>query len=171
MFDALAHPTRRDILRYLRTRDYVRAGALGEALGVVPSTLSGHLRVLRDAGLVESRRRGTEIQYRVQLTLLDEAILLLQGLRSGVGEDEPGPTSGCAADGKPTAPAVDVTLSGPSGAARASVGASPDASSADLPADPASTATAATSAPTGPLEAQSLVDADPGEATSTQGER
>lgn len=81
MFEALAHPTRRDILRYLRSRDYVRAGDVGEALDVVPSTLSGHLRTLREAGLVETRRRGTEIQYRVQMTVLDEAILLLQGLR------------------------------------------------------------------------------------------
>lgn len=81
MFEALAHPTRRDILRYLRSRDYVRAGDVGEALRIVPSTLSGHLRTLREAGLVETRRRGTEIQYRVQMTVLDEAILLLQGLR------------------------------------------------------------------------------------------
>ncbi len=104
VFDALAHPTRREILRYLRTRDYVRAGALGDALGVVPSTLSGHLRVLRDAGLVESRRRGTEIQYRVQLTLLDEAILLLQGLRSGT-HDPAGPAADAApTDAAPTAP-------------------------------------------------------------------
>lgn len=103
MFDALAHPTRREVLRYLRTRDYVRAGALGDALGVVPSTLSGHLRVLRDAGLVESRRRGTEIQYRVQLTLLDEAILLLQGLRSGTGDDEQSRASARADDDGPGA--------------------------------------------------------------------
>ncbi|WP_163275640.1 ArsR/SmtB family transcription factor [Cellulomonas iranensis] len=110
VFDALAHPTRREILRYLRTRDYVRAGALGEALGVVPSTLSGHLRVLRDAGLVESRRRGTEIQYRVQLTLLDEAILLLQGLRSGTGDDEQSRTPGRTDDDGPGAPAPGAQL-------------------------------------------------------------
>ncbi len=130
MFDALAHPTRREILRYLRTRDYVRAGALGEALGVVPSTLSGHLRVLRDAGLVESRRRSTEIQYRVQLTLLDEAILLLQGLRSGTGDDEQSRTPGRTDDDGPGAPA-----------------------------------------PGAQLAEQPPVDAGPGEATTTQGER
>ncbi|WP_222928268.1 ArsR/SmtB family transcription factor [Cellulomonas telluris] len=81
VFAALAHRSRRDILRHLRARDFVRAGDIGDALGIGPSTLSGHLRMLRAAGLVETRRRGTEIQYRLQMTVLDEAILLLHGLR------------------------------------------------------------------------------------------
>ncbi len=69
------------MLRYLRDKDYVRAGDIGEALGIGPSTLSGHLKVLRQAGLVEARRRGTEIQYRLQMSLLDEAIAALAELR------------------------------------------------------------------------------------------
>ena len=62
LFSALAHGGRREVLRYLRDKDYVRAGDIGEALGIGPSTLSGHLKVLRQAGLVEARRRGTEIR-------------------------------------------------------------------------------------------------------------
>lgn len=82
VFTALAHQSRRSILRHLRGRDFVRAGDIGAALGIGPSTLSGHLRSLRAAGLVESRRRGTEIQYRAQMSVVDEVILLLRGLRS-----------------------------------------------------------------------------------------
>ncbi|MEU6075972.1 metalloregulator ArsR/SmtB family transcription factor [Micromonospora sp. NPDC047074] len=81
IFAALAHGGRRDILRFLRDRDFVRAGDIGEALSISPSTLSGHLKVLRQAGLVESRRRGTEIQYRLRMSLVDEAILALSSLR------------------------------------------------------------------------------------------
>ncbi|MGI5187609.1 ArsR/SmtB family transcription factor [Promicromonospora sp. CA-289599] len=81
LFSALAHGARREILRYLRDKDYVRAGDIGAALGIGPSTLSGHLKVLRQAGLVETRRRGTEVQYRLQMSLLDEAIVALAELR------------------------------------------------------------------------------------------
>lgn len=81
LFSALAHGARREILRYLRDKDYVRAGDIGAALGIAPSTLSGHLKVLRQAGLVETRRRATEVQYRLQMSLLDEAIVALAELR------------------------------------------------------------------------------------------
>ena len=93
VFAALSHHSRRDILRHLRGRDFVRAGDIGAALGIGPSTLSGHLRSLRDAGLVESRRRGTEIQYRAQMSVVDEVILLLRGLRSGGGPEEHDPAT------------------------------------------------------------------------------
>jgi ArsR family transcriptional regulator len=89
LFAALAHEGRRDVLRFLRDRDYVRAGDIGTALAIGPSTLSGHLKVLRQAGLVESRRRGTEIQYRLRMSLVDEAILALMALRREQGA--PGP--------------------------------------------------------------------------------
>lgn len=89
VFAALAHVTRRDILRHLGGRDFVRAGDIAEALTIAPSTLSGHLKVLRHAGLVETRRRGTEVQYRLQMSLLDELILMLHRLRS---TGDPGPT-------------------------------------------------------------------------------
>lgn len=81
LFSALAHGARREILRFLRDKDYVRAGDIGAALGIGPSTLSGHLKVLRQAGLVETRRRATEVQYRLQMSLLDEAIVALAELR------------------------------------------------------------------------------------------
>ena len=92
LFFALAHGVRREILRYLRDKDYIRAGDIGTALDVGPSTLSGHLKVLRQAGLVETRRRATEVQYRLQMSLVDEAILALAELRRpgapGAGEGE-----------------------------------------------------------------------------------
>lgn len=80
VFTALGHPTRRAVLAYLRDRDYVKVGEIADAVGVSGSTLSGHLRTLREVELVDTRRCGTEIQYRVNLTLIDEAMLLLASL-------------------------------------------------------------------------------------------
>jgi DNA-binding transcriptional ArsR family regulator len=106
LFSALAHGARREILRYLRDKDYVRAGDIGVALGIGPSTLSGHLKVLRQAGLVEARRRATEVQYRLQMSLLDEAIVALAELRR--------PQSARAEDGlaSEATPASETTESG-----------------------------------------------------------
>jgi len=87
VFDALAHSSRRRILHYLRDKDYVRAGDIAAALQIGHSTLSGHLKALRLAELVVARRAGTEIQYRANLTVLDELIVMLSGLR-GPGRSE-----------------------------------------------------------------------------------
>ena len=101
VFDALAHSNRRRILLYLRDKDFVRAGDIGAALQIGASTLSGHLKALRLAELVVSRRVGTEIRYRANLTVLDELIVMLSGLRGAGPSDEetaPPPTEG-ATDG------------------------------------------------------------------------
>lgn len=89
----MGHPTRRAILAHLRSRDYVRVADIAAVVGVSGSTLSGHLRTLRDAELVVSRRQGTEIHYRVNLTAIDEAILLLTTLRAAPMSNQ-SPTSG-----------------------------------------------------------------------------
>lgn len=81
VFAALGHATRRAILTFLRDKDFVKVATISEAVGVTGSTLSGHLKTLREAELLESRRQGTEIQYRVNLTVIDEAILVLASLR------------------------------------------------------------------------------------------
>jgi DNA-binding transcriptional ArsR family regulator len=38
---------------------------LQEALGIAPNLLSYHLRILREAGLVEATRRGRWVDYRL----------------------------------------------------------------------------------------------------------
>lgn len=89
VFSALAHPTRRAVLAFLRDRDFVKVADIAAAVGVGGSTLSGHLRALRDADLVGTRRRGAEIQYRVNLTVLDEAMLLLASLGGSLQKRQP----------------------------------------------------------------------------------
>ena len=103
---ALGHPTRRAVLAYLRDRDYVKVGDIAEAVGVAGSTLSGHLRVLREADLVVSRQRGTQVQYRINLTVIDEAMLLLASLGGALRKPRPGAANaGTPAPASPGPPA------------------------------------------------------------------
>jgi DNA-binding transcriptional ArsR family regulator len=53
-FAALSDPTRRAMVELLG-RDEHRAGALAEALALAPPAVSKHLRILKEAGLVEER--------------------------------------------------------------------------------------------------------------------
>jgi DNA-binding transcriptional ArsR family regulator len=66
-FTAVADPTRRSMLERLAPRGVERtAGELGDGLGLGQSTLSQHLRVLREAGLVEVRDEGRCRIYRLR---------------------------------------------------------------------------------------------------------
>jgi DNA-binding transcriptional ArsR family regulator len=74
VFDVLAEPNRRRILDLLLVEDRP-VGDLVDALAVSQPAVSKHLRVLRDAGLVESRTDAQRRIYRVRtdpLQALDE---------------------------------------------------------------------------------------------------
>jgi DNA-binding transcriptional ArsR family regulator len=63
-FAALADPTRRDIFERLAKRSQ-SVGDLAAHLPVTRPAVSQHLKVLRDAGLVDVRREGTRNVYVV----------------------------------------------------------------------------------------------------------
>jgi DNA-binding transcriptional ArsR family regulator len=60
VFKALADPTRRDLLDALREQDGQTLSALEERLPMTRFGVMKHLRVLEDAGLLTTRRRGRE---------------------------------------------------------------------------------------------------------------
>ena len=62
-FNAIAEPRRRDILDYLAPRERP-VGDIVIALGLAQPSVSKHLRVLRDVGLVDVRRDGRQVFYR-----------------------------------------------------------------------------------------------------------
>jgi ArsR family transcriptional regulator, arsenate/arsenite/antimonite-responsive transcriptional repressor len=74
-FKALADPTRVAIINSLSAADEVCVCNLTEAFDLSQPTISHHLKVLREAGLVESTRRGTWAYYR----LVPESISALRG--------------------------------------------------------------------------------------------
>ncbi len=63
VFNAIAEPRRRDILVFL-ARDDRPVSDIVDALGMEQPSVSKHLRVLRDVGLVHVRREGRHMLYR-----------------------------------------------------------------------------------------------------------
>jgi ArsR family transcriptional regulator, arsenate/arsenite/antimonite-responsive transcriptional repressor len=78
-FKALADPTRVAIVNRLAAADEVCVCDFVAALDLAQPTVSHHLKVLRDAGLVESSRRGTWVFYR----LVPEAVAELRQTLGG----------------------------------------------------------------------------------------
>jgi DNA-binding transcriptional ArsR family regulator len=62
-FNAVAEPRRREILDFLALRER-SVGDIVASLGLEQPSVSKHLRVLRDVGLVEARREGRNMFYR-----------------------------------------------------------------------------------------------------------
>lgn len=71
LFKALGDPTRHLITQVLSHQE-LAVNELVEALNVPQSTVSRHLRVLREAGLVSDRREGVTVYCRVALPGADE---------------------------------------------------------------------------------------------------
>jgi ArsR family transcriptional regulator len=74
-FKALADPTRVAIVNSLSAAEEVCVCNLTATFDLSQPTISHHLRILREAGLVEATRRGTWAYYR----LVPEAIDALRG--------------------------------------------------------------------------------------------
>ena len=73
VFQALSDPTRREILRVLRERDFT-AGELAERFPLAKSTLSGHFAVLKHAGLILPEKNGTSIVYSLNVSVFEQTL-------------------------------------------------------------------------------------------------
>jgi len=62
-FNAVAEPRRRDILSFLAMQERP-VGDIVDELGMEQPSVSKHLKVLREVGLVAARREGRQILYR-----------------------------------------------------------------------------------------------------------
>ena len=77
VFAVIAEGTRRELLGALRSGDK-SVGALVEELEVSQPTVSKHLKVLREAGLVTMRAEGQKRYYSLQTAPLEEIVLWLR---------------------------------------------------------------------------------------------
>lgn len=66
VFTALASPTRRELLRLLRDEGEQPVQYLADHFAMQRPSVSEHLKVLREAGLVSERKRGRHRYYRLQ---------------------------------------------------------------------------------------------------------
>jgi len=70
---ALAQETRLDVYRLLVTRgpEGLPAGAIADRLGVLPASLTFHLKELQHAGLITQRRLGRQLIYAAEYTAMN----------------------------------------------------------------------------------------------------
>ena len=61
---ALADPTRLEIYEIIAANPDMFCGEVNERLNLAPGTLSHHLKILTDAGLIECRREGQFVHSR-----------------------------------------------------------------------------------------------------------
>lgn len=76
---ALAQPTRLRVFRLLVNHepDGIAAGELARAVGVPQNTMSSHLAILTQAGLIRGERQSRSILYRADLGRFREMMLYL----------------------------------------------------------------------------------------------
>ena len=75
-FAALAQDSRMSIYKMLVREEPngFPVGEISKRLGIVPSTLSGHLAVLKRAGLLKAVRHQREIHYTANIAAMNELV-------------------------------------------------------------------------------------------------
>lgn len=84
---ALGDRNRLRVLKMLEIREMC-VREITEVLGIAQSAVSRHLRLLQEAGLVDSQRVGLWVHYHLSKTRMNKyAPILLAHLREWIGED------------------------------------------------------------------------------------
>jgi len=96
---ALSQETRLDLFRLLVTigPDGLSAGIIADRLGVLPASLTFHLKELQHAGLIAQRRLGRQLIYSAEYGAMNGLLLYL--------------TENCCGQGAATAPVCDPVAS------------------------------------------------------------
>jgi DNA-binding transcriptional ArsR family regulator len=79
LLKAIAHPVRMEIIVRLKA-DGCNVTEIQKNLGVPQSTVSQHLRILKNAGVLSSRREGTKVCYAIEKREVLEIIRMLEGM-------------------------------------------------------------------------------------------
>lgn len=76
---ALAHPARMEIVVRLK-EDGCNVSEIQRKLGLPQSTISQHLKVLKNAGVISSLREGVKVCYKVKYKELQDIVDILEHL-------------------------------------------------------------------------------------------
>lgn len=77
---AMSDRTRREILNLLKDGD-MTAGDIAAHFAMTQATVSHHLSVLKDGGLVSDRRNGKFIVYELNTSIIEEIMAWLMELK------------------------------------------------------------------------------------------
>ena len=72
VFKALNDPIRRKMLEMLKKNGDMSAGEIAEQFDITKPSISHHLDLLKQAGLVEVMREGQFLYYSINTTIIDE---------------------------------------------------------------------------------------------------
>jgi ArsR family transcriptional regulator len=75
-FKAISDPSRRKILKILREGSKT-AGELAEDFEITKGSLSHHFNILKSADLVRCERRGQQLVYSLNMSVLEDAASML----------------------------------------------------------------------------------------------
>ncbi|MFN3298588.1 MAG: autorepressor SdpR family transcription factor [Sediminibacterium sp.] len=81
VFKALNDPTRREILELLKDQD-MTAGEIADQFNMTKPSISHHLDLLKQAGLVVSSKEGQFIHYSINTTVMDEMLKWMMQFKS-----------------------------------------------------------------------------------------
>lgn len=84
---ALAVPTRREIVSLLK-KGTLTAGEIGSHFSIMGASISHHLSVLRDSGLISDDKRGKYIYYKLNMSVVDELLSWAIDLKGGTPDEE-----------------------------------------------------------------------------------
>ena len=76
---AMGHPVRMYVLELLSSQSCCYSGDLSEVLPIAKSTLSQHLKELKDAGLIQGEIEAPRIKYCINKNNWEEARTLFKG--------------------------------------------------------------------------------------------
>ena len=79
---AISDPTRREILDILKNGAKT-AGEIGEHFDMAGATISHHLSILRQAGLILDDKKGKYIYYELNMTVFEEILSWISALTGG----------------------------------------------------------------------------------------
>jgi ArsR family transcriptional regulator, arsenate/arsenite/antimonite-responsive transcriptional repressor len=74
VFKALNDPIRRKILEILKKQGDLSAGEIADHFDISKPSISHHLDLLKQAGLVEVMRDGQFLYYSINTTIIDELL-------------------------------------------------------------------------------------------------
>jgi len=72
-FKALSDETRRDILQLLNKKD-MSAGEISDHFKMSKPSISKHLDILRETGLISSEKKGQFVIYSINTSIIEEVL-------------------------------------------------------------------------------------------------
>jgi len=75
---SIAHPSRLAIIKILSEKKLLAVSEISEALNLEQSLTSHHLNIMKTKGVLESKRDGKSIKYKLKLTEVTQVLTCIE---------------------------------------------------------------------------------------------